>query len=81
MIIKGKMLNKSSKNNLIYFHKVSFNKTPLQFIQERKLLEVKRQLKKYTNKSIKEIAYDIGFEDIHLQKWFFKIKKGNHHQI
>lgn len=38
------------------------NSTPKQFIEERILLEVKRLLV-YSTLSIKEIAYEIGFED------------------
>lgn len=38
------------------------HRTPLQLINERILLESKRQLR-FTNKMIKEIAFDLGFED------------------
>ena len=52
------------------FSKVS-DKSPLQIIHERKALEAKRMLR-YTDKPIKEIAYEIGFEDIQTFSRFFK---------
>jgi len=36
--------------------------TPLQIIKDRLILEAKRQLK-FTNKTIKEIAFELGFDD------------------
>lgn len=46
--------------------------SPLQIIHERIILEVKRLLI-YTDKSAKEIAYDVGFEDAsHLSRLFKK---------
>ena len=48
------------------------NTTPLQIIHARIVLEIKRLLI-YTNKSAKEIAYDVGFEDAsHLSRLFKK---------
>lgn len=48
------------------------NRSPLQIIHERIILEAK-QLLTYTDKSAKEIAYDIGFEDAsHLSRLFKK---------
>jgi AraC-like DNA-binding protein len=48
------------------------NRSPLQIIHERIILEAKRLLT-YTDKSAKEIAYDIGFEDAsHLSRLFKK---------
>lgn len=64
------MLNKSPKTLSNLFSKIA-TKSPLQFIQERKLLEAKRLLR-YTDKSIKEIAYEIGFEDLQTFGRFFK---------
>ncbi|OIN56048.1 AraC family transcriptional regulator [Arsenicibacter rosenii] len=64
------ILNKSPKTLSNLFSALS-EKTPLQIIHERKILEAKRLLK-YTDKSIKEIAYDIGFQDIHTFSRFFK---------
>ena len=47
------------------------DKTPLQVIQERILLEAKRLLF-YTNKSVKQITYELGFEDPAYFSNFFK---------
>ena len=49
-----------------------FKKSPLQVIHDRIILEAKRLLI-YTDKSTKEIAYEIGFEDAsHLSRMFKK---------
>ncbi len=69
------MLNKSPKTLSNLFSKIA-SKSPLQFIQERKLLEAKRLLR-YSDKSVKEIAYEIGFEDVQTFGRFFK----NHENI
>ncbi|MET3046754.1 helix-turn-helix domain-containing protein [Flavobacterium covae] len=66
----AELLNKSAKTLANLFSKVS-DKSPLQIIHERKLLEAKRMLR-YTDKPIKEIAYEIGFEDIQTFSRFFK---------
>ena len=68
------LLNKSPKTLSNLFSKLS-SKPPLQYIQERKMLEAKRLLK-YTDKSIKEIAFEIGFEDIQTFSRFFKNYQG-----
>ncbi|WP_458628073.1 AraC family transcriptional regulator [Winogradskyella sp. PC D3.3] len=48
------------------------NRSPLQIIHQRIVLETQRQLA-YTDKTAKEIAYDIGFEDAsHLSRLFKK---------
>ncbi|MEW4923145.1 helix-turn-helix domain-containing protein [Algibacter sp. 2305UL17-15] len=48
------------------------NRSPLQIIHERIVLEAKRLLI-YTDKSAKEIAYEVGFEDAsHLSRLFKK---------
>lgn len=48
------------------------NRSPLQIIHERVVLEAKRLLT-YTNKTAKEIAYDVGFDDAsHLSRLFKK---------
>ncbi|MBC3845581.1 AraC family transcriptional regulator [Winogradskyella echinorum] len=48
------------------------NRSPLQIIHERIVLEAKRLLT-YTNKTAKEIAFEIGFEDpSHLSRLFKK---------
>lgn len=64
------LLNKSPKTLSNLFSKVS-EKTPLQIIHERRCIEAKRLLR-YSDKSIKEIAYEIGFEDIQAFSKFFK---------
>lgn len=63
------LLNKSPKTISNTFSLYS-KKTPLQVIQERIILEAKRLLY-YTDKSIKEIAHHLGFEDAaHFSKFF-----------
>lgn len=66
----AELLNKSPKTLSNIFSRFS-NKTPLQYIQERKMLEARRLLR-YTDISIKEIAFELGFEDIHAFSRFFK---------
>lgn len=51
------------------------HKSPSQVIQERIQIEAKRLLS-YTDKSVKEIAYDLGFEDISYFSNFFKKHTG-----
>lgn len=65
----AEILNKSPKTLSNLF--AQFNdKTPLQVIQERKILEAKR-LFMFTDKTAKEIAYELGFEDAaHFSKFF-----------
>jgi AraC-like DNA-binding protein len=61
-------LFKSSKTLSNNFAK--FEKSPLQIIHDRIILEAKRLLI-YTDKSAKEIAYEIGFEEAsHLSRMF-----------
>ncbi|MBK7466049.1 MAG: helix-turn-helix transcriptional regulator [Saprospiraceae bacterium] len=64
------MLHKSPKTISNVFSKQSAI-TPLQYIQERKLLEAKRLLK-YTDKKIFEISDEIGFKDVQTFSRFFK---------
>jgi len=47
------------------------NKTPSQVIQERILIEAKRLLI-YTNKTVKQITFELGFEDVSYFSNFFK---------
>ena len=68
------LLNKAPKTLSNLFKKLG-NKTPLQFIQSRLLLEAHRLLK-YTDKSISEIGYDLGFNDIQSFSRFFKNQEG-----
>lgn len=65
----AKLLNKSPKTISNIFSLYS-KKTPLQIIQERIIAEAKR-LFYYTDKSVKEIADCLGFEDVaHFSKFF-----------
>ena len=48
-----------------------FNKTLTELISERIIIEAKRELY-LTNKTIKEIAYELGYEDEHYFSRFFK---------
>jgi len=63
-------LNKSPKtlSNLFALYN---QKTPIQMIQERVVIEAKRLLY-YTNKSVKQITYELGFEDSAYFSNFFK---------
>lgn len=61
-----------SPNTLSKKIKSEFNKTPSQIIQERVILEAKKQIH-LTRKSIKEIALDMNFEDeLYFSKYFKK---------
>lgn len=63
------LLNKSPKTLSNYFALYS-KKTPLQVIHDRVIAEAKR-LVYYTDKSIKEVANDLGFEEVaHFSKFF-----------
>jgi YesN/AraC family two-component response regulator len=48
-----------------------FNKTLTNLIAERIIIEAKRELY-LTNKSVKEIAFELGYEDEHYFSRFFK---------
>ncbi|QRE04913.1 helix-turn-helix domain-containing protein [Flavobacterium psychrophilum] len=64
------LMIKSPKTISNTFSQLS-DKSPLQIIHERKHLEAKRMLR-YTDKAIKEITYELGFEDIQTFSRFFK---------
>lgn len=66
----AELLHKSPKTLSNLFHKIG-DKTPLALIQERRLLEAKRALA-YTQESISEIGYAIGFPDVQTFGRFFK---------
>jgi AraC family transcriptional activator of pobA len=70
----AEMLNKSPKTLSNLFKKYN-EKSPLQIIQDRTILEARRLLR-YSDKSIKEIAYEIGYEDIQSFSRFFKKTEG-----
>lgn len=70
VVFYASLLNKSPKTISNYFSK--YHKSPLQIIHDRIVLEIKRLLI-YTDKSAKEIAYTVGFEDAsHLSRLFKK---------
>jgi AraC-like DNA-binding protein len=66
----AKLLNKSPKTISNIFSKIG-SKTPMQYLQNRKMIEARRLLH-YTNKQIKEIAYEIGYDEVQAFSRFFK---------
>ncbi len=68
------LLNKSPKTLSNLFGKIS-DKSPLQMIQSRIMVEVRRLLK-YTDKPISEVGYEVGFQDIQSFSRFFKKNEG-----
>ena len=70
----AELLNKSPKTLSNIFSKIS-SKSPLQYIQDRKMLEAKRLLR-YSDLQIQEIAYEIGYEDLQSFSRFFKRQEG-----
>ena len=70
----AQMLNKSPKTLSNLFGKLN-DKSPLQLIQARIMLEVKRLLR-YSDKPISEIGYEVGFNDIQSFSRFFKKNAG-----
>lgn len=70
----AELLNKPAKSitNLFATH---YNKSPLKVIQERILIEAKRYLN-YSDRSIKETAFELGFEDMQSFSRFFKNQEG-----
>ena len=68
------LLNKSPKTLSNIFSKSGF-KTPLQYIHERKMLEARRLLQ-HSERSIKEITFEVGFEDLQTFSRFFKKHEG-----
>jgi AraC family transcriptional activator of pobA len=63
-------LNISAKA-LAKITKTHFNKTLTELISERIIIEAKRELY-LTGKSVKEITYELGYEDEHYFSRFFK---------
>ena len=66
----AELLHKSPKTLANIFSKMGA-KSPLRFIHDRKLLEARRLLI-YTDYSIKEITFELGFSDIQSFSRFFK---------
>ena len=69
------LLNRSPKTLSNIFQKHS-SKSPLQFIQNRKILESKRLLG-YSDFQVQEIGYQIGYDDIQSFSRFFKKQTGH----
>ncbi len=69
------LLNITPKSLSNLFKKMG-SKTPLQYLQERRLLEARRLLR-YSSKSISEVGYELGFIDVQSFSRFFK---NNEHQ-
>lgn len=67
-------LNKSPKTLSNLFSMVS-TRTPLNIIHDRIMTHARRQIN-YSNLSIKEIAYELGYDDIQTFSRFFKSKEG-----
>lgn len=67
-------LNKSPKTLSNLFAMVS-SRPPISIIHDRIMLHARRLIN-YSNLSIKEIAYDLGYEDIQTFSRFFKNKEG-----
>ena len=70
----AEMLHKSPKTLSNLFRKLG-SKSPLQFIKDRKLLEARRLLI-YTDKTVSEIGYELGFADAPSFTRFFKKEAG-----
>lgn len=70
----AELLNRSPKTLSNLFAQMGA-KTPLQYIHDRKMIEARRMLH-YSSDSIKEIAYELGFEDIQTFSRFFKRQEG-----
>lgn len=68
------LLHKSPKTISNLFAKMGARK-PLQYIQDRIKLEARRLLK-HSDKPVTEIAYELGYEDIHAFSRFFKKQEG-----
>lgn len=70
----AELLHRSPKTISNIFARIS-PKTPLQIINERKMLEARRLLQ-YTDQPVSEIAYGIGYDDVQSFSRFFKSQEG-----
>ena len=68
------MLHKSPKTLSNLFKKIG-EKSPLQFIQSRIMTEARRLLR-YSEMSISEVAYELGYNDVQTFSRFFKKREG-----
>lgn len=68
------LLHKSPKTISNIFSKIG-SKTPLQYIQNRKMLESRRLLR-YSAMNVQEVAFELGFDDIQSFSRFFKKHEG-----
>jgi AraC-like DNA-binding protein len=68
------MMHRSPKT-LAHIFAQAGNRTPLQLIHYRIMLEA-RQLLRHSDKPVKEIAYELGYEDIQSFSRFFRSKEG-----
>ena len=68
------LLHKSPKTLSNLFGKY-VDKTPLQIINDRRLLEAQRLLN-YSTKTVQEIAYEVNFSDVQSFSKFFKLRVG-----
>ncbi|MEL6986692.1 MAG: AraC family transcriptional regulator [Bacteroidota bacterium] len=64
------MLHRTPKALANLFKKVS-SKSPLQIIKERRIIEAKRLLT-YTDQTVSEVGYHLGFKDVQTFSRFFK---------
>ncbi|MCS4168457.1 AraC family transcriptional regulator [Sphingobacterium sp. BIGb0116] len=67
-------LNKSPKTLSNLFSLIS-DRAPLNIIHDRIMIHARRQIN-YSNLSIKEIAYELGYDNIQTFSRFFKAKEG-----
>ena len=68
------LLSKSTKTISKEFQK-NYHRSPLQVIHDRLILEIKRQIS-FSNQSLKEIAFNNGFNDAQSFSRFFKTRVG-----
>lgn len=67
-------LNKSPKTLSNLFSNI-FNRSPLSIIHDRIMIHAKRQIN-YSNFSIKEIAFELGYKDVQTFSRFFRNREG-----
>ena len=70
----AELMNKSPKTISNIFSKMN-TKTPLQYIQDRILLEAKRLLH-HSGMQVQEVAYTVGFDSVQTFSRFFRKKQG-----